>query len=84
MSKLSVPSLVVLCAALAACSDGATNRTLTAPDARPRFSEAQADLSVGFTADGPFDRQVVVRLTGPPDRAAELQKVANSGYDAVR
>jgi hypothetical protein len=66
MSKLSVPSLVVLCAALAACSDGATNRTLTAPDARPRFSEAQADLSVGFTADGPFDRVV------PTDDASTL------------
>ena len=27
----------------------------TAPDAAPRLSEAQADLRIGFTADGPFD-----------------------------
>jgi hypothetical protein len=46
---------MVLCAALAACSDGNTNRTVTAPDVRPVFSEAPADVGVGLTVDGPFD-----------------------------
>ena len=56
MSKASRTSFMVLCTALAACSDSAdTNRTLTAPDARPALSEAPADLSVGFTPDGPFE-----------------------------
>ena len=32
MSKSTLPSLMVLCAALAACADRDTNRTLTAPD----------------------------------------------------
>lgn len=55
MSKVSLSSLIVLCAMLAACSDRDTNRTLTAPAVRPAFSEAPADLSFGFTVDGPFD-----------------------------
>ena len=55
MSKVSGTSLIVLCAALAACSDSATTRTVTAPDARPEFSEALADVRVGFTPDGPFE-----------------------------
>jgi len=55
MSKVNVTSLIVLCAALAACSDTATNRTVTAPDVRPALSEAPAGFSVGFTYDGPFE-----------------------------
>jgi hypothetical protein len=55
MSKVSLTSLVVLCAALAACSDSHTNRTVTAPDGGPALSEAPADLGVGLTVDGPFD-----------------------------
>ena len=55
MSKVSVTSLIVLCAALAACSDAATNRTVTAPDVRSAFSEGPADLRGGATVDGPFD-----------------------------
>ena len=55
MSKVSVASLTVLCAALAACSDTGTNRTVTAPDARREISEAPADLGVAYTLDGPSD-----------------------------
>ena len=55
MSKVSVSSLMVLCAALAACSDRDTNRTVTAPDTRPSLSEVPADLRGGATVDGPFD-----------------------------
>ena len=53
MSTVSLTNLVVLCAALAACSD--TNGTVTAPDVRPALSEVQADLRGAATADGPFD-----------------------------
>ena len=55
MSKVSFTSLMLFCAALAACSDGTTNRTLTAPNVRPALSEAPADLGIGLTVDGPFD-----------------------------
>ena len=55
MSKASLTSLIVLGAALAACSNGDTNRTVTAPDARPAFNEAPADLRVGYTLDGPLE-----------------------------
>ena len=55
MSKKSRASLMVLCAALAACSDSATNRTLTAPGAGPTFSEAPAHLGVAYTLDAPSD-----------------------------
>ena len=55
MSKVSFASLMVLCAALAACSNRETNRTVTAPDTRPAFSEAAADLGVAYTLDGPSD-----------------------------
>ena len=55
MSKASVTSLIVCCAALAACADGATTRTVTAPDARPSLSEAPADFGVAYTLDGPLD-----------------------------
>jgi hypothetical protein len=34
--------------------------------------------------DGPIDRQVVLRMTAPPDRADEIRKVANDVRVAVR
>jgi hypothetical protein len=62
MSKMSVTSLIILSAAVAACSDSATHRTVTAPDVGPALSEegltfgdAPAYYSFGFTADGPLD-----------------------------
>ena len=55
MSKASGTKLVVLCAALAACSDSPTSRTVTAPDSRPSLSEVPAELGVAYTLDGPFD-----------------------------
>jgi hypothetical protein len=55
MSKTSRSSVIALCAVLAACSDGNTNRMVTAPDARRAVSEAPGDVGFGVTADGPFD-----------------------------
>ena len=55
MSKASVTSLIVLCAALAACADGSTNRSLTAPDARRDISDAPAELGASYTIDGPSE-----------------------------
>jgi hypothetical protein len=55
MSKASLPRLTILCAALAACADASTNRTLTAPDARPSLNETAADAGVSYTVDGPPD-----------------------------
>ena len=55
MSKTNVTSLIALCAALAACADSTTNRSLTAPDARRETSEAPADGGYAYTIDGPSD-----------------------------
>jgi len=55
MSKVNVTSLIVLCAALAACADTATNNTVTAPEVRLSLSEVPAGFSLGFTDDGLFD-----------------------------
>jgi hypothetical protein len=77
MSKVSLPSLIVLSAALAACSDSATNRTLTAPDVRPAVSEAPADFAVAYTLDGPFDfgfasQESTAQLVGAQMLGAQL------------
>jgi hypothetical protein len=55
MSKVRLTGLTVLCAALAACSDSDTTRTVTAPDAGPALSAAPAGVGFGLTPDGPFD-----------------------------
>lgn len=55
MSNARITSAIVLCAALAACSDSTTNRTLTAPDARGDVSEAPAELGASYTIDGPSE-----------------------------
>jgi len=47
MSKSSLPSLIVLCAALVACSDNGASAALTAPDAGPAVS-----LAIGGRASG--------------------------------
>ncbi len=53
MSKVSITSLMVLCAALAACADS-TNRSVTAPDMGASLNEA-ADLGISYTIDGPSE-----------------------------
>jgi hypothetical protein len=55
MSKASLTRLMVLGAALAACSDSPTGRTVTAPDTGPSLSEASADVGVSYAPDGPSD-----------------------------
>ncbi len=78
MSKVSLTNLMVLCAALAACSDEDTNRTVTAPDMRPALSEVSPDLGLGLTVDGPFD---VTFATEAPStqQAATAQQAATGG-----
>ena len=72
MSKASLPKLVVLCTALAACSDSATNRALTAPDAGPAFSAAPDELRGGATVDGPLD-VVLTREAASTEMAASVR-----------
>ena len=54
MTKVRFNNVIVLCAALAACSDSAT-RAVTAPDAGPSLSEASAELGASYTIDGPSE-----------------------------
>jgi hypothetical protein len=72
-------NLMVLCAALAACSDGHTNRTVTAPDARPALSEATADAGFGATPDGPFDLFFATEDPSAQGAAAQMAAAALSG-----
>ena len=77
MSKASLPKLVVLCTALAACADASTNRTLTAPDAGPAFSAASADLRGAATVDGPLD--VVFARAAASTQMAASANAASGG-----
>ncbi|GLC24923.1 hypothetical protein [Roseisolibacter agri] len=72
MSKRSLASLLVLGTALAACADGTTSRTLTAPDARREISEAPADLRGSAAVDGPAD-VVLAREAASTQMAASAQ-----------
>ena len=62
MSKASFARLVVLCAALAACSDAGT-RAVTAPEAGPSLSEASADYNLGYSVDEPFSGSLAAEET---------------------
>jgi hypothetical protein len=86
MSKVYLPSVMVLGAALAACSDSATNRTVTAPDVRPTFSEAPADFGVGLTVDGLFDLVLATgassaQLTAAPQAATGGLAAGHVGFN---
>ena len=74
MSKVRSTSLIVLCAALAACSDDVTSRTLTAPDVRGDVGEAPAGDGFSYTMDGPFDLAV-----GGEDMTAQLAGAQTMG-----
>lgn len=54
MSKKTIASIMVLGAALAACSND-TTRAITAPDVAPSFTEVTADGGASYTIDGPSD-----------------------------
>ena len=77
MSKVNFTRLMFLCAVLTACSDGNTNRTLTAPEMRPSLSEVPADLTVGYTADGPFD--LAFATEAPSTQMAAAAQAASGG-----
>jgi hypothetical protein len=77
MSRVNVTSLMLLCGALAACADTATNRTVTAPNVRQALSEAPAGFSVGFTYDGPFD--VAFATEAPSTQMAAAAQAASGG-----
>ena len=83
MSKASLPSLMVLCAALAACSDSPAARTVTAPDARPSLSEAASDAGVSYTLDGPSDAglasdDAAMQMAGAQAMGAQLAASAQA------
>ena len=78
MTKASLTSLTVLCAALLACSDRDTNRAMTAPSARPAFTEVPADLRGGATVDGPFDL-VLPTEASSTQMAAAAPQAASGG-----
>src|SRR5690349_9613279 len=70
MSKPAAPSLLVLCAVLAACTDANTDRAVTAPEAPAAFSDTPADSRGAVTYDGPLD------LVLAPDAASAQMAAA--------
>ena len=78
MSKASLTPIIVLCAALAACSDSDTNRTVTAPDVAPAYSVAPADLGFGVTVDGPFDVFFATEDASAQQAAAQIAAAQQS------
>lgn len=52
MSKITLSSFMLLCAALAACSNDDARRSLLAPDAAASFDEIAADLGGAYSLDG--------------------------------
>jgi hypothetical protein len=86
MSKVSLTSLMVLCAALAACSEEDTTRMITAPAAGPSSSEAPVDFRVGYTVDGPFDlpfasEAASARMAAAPQAAAGGRASGHVGFN---
>ena len=66
MSKVSVTSLVALCAVLTACADSTTNRLPTAPRAALSLSDAPADVGSSHTLDGPSELDVATDEASAP------------------
>ncbi len=60
----------MLCAALAACTDTNTDRTLTAPEVRRALSETPNGFSVASTYDGPFEIVFPAEVAGTQMAAA--------------
>jgi hypothetical protein len=77
MSKASLPALMLLCAALAACSDTDTKRTLTAPDAGPSRNDVPAERRGASSMDGELD--VVLGSQGATTMAASAPQAATGG-----
>ena len=73
MSKVTRSSFMVLCAALAACTNTDTNPTLTAPDVGPAYSAVPADLRGAVTMDGPSDLVLGVGNASTQQAAAAPQ-----------
>ena len=79
MSKVSVPSLMLLCAAMAACSDS----TVTAPRAAASVSETPADIGFAYTIDGELEygfatEEAMAQLAGAQMLGAQLAASAQS------
>lgn len=71
MSTASVRNCLLLCAALAACTDDDANGTVTAPDVRPASSVAPADVAFGITPDGPLHLFAAPGAVSAPQAAAQ-------------
>ena len=78
MSKVSRSSFMVLCAALAACTNTDTTPTLTAPDVGPAYSAVPADLRGAVTMDGPSDL-VLGSGSASTQQAATAAQAATGG-----
>ena len=86
MSKVSITSLMIICAALAACSDSSTNRAVTAPEMGALLNET-ADLGGSYTIDGSSDdafgtQDVFAGMAGAQTLGVQLAASAQTGSDS--
>ena len=77
MSKVSLSSLITLCAVLAACAD--TTNTVTAPGGKATRDEAPVDLFYGYELDGSRDIALTAETQSAIMAAAAPQAATGSG-----
>jgi hypothetical protein len=78
MSRTSFASLLALSAVLAACSTTNTDRSITAPDVSPSFTESSADIRGSLEYDGPSDL-VLTPANSSLQMAAAAPNAASGG-----
>ena len=84
MSKSALPSFIVLCVALAACSDsGETSRLMTGPGLTSSFSESSAEMGGSYTLDGPFEPAPVEEMSVSTLQAGAQIAAAATGSRAT-
>ena len=77
MSKSALPSFIMLCVALAACSDnGDTSRLMTGPGLTSSFSESSAEMGGSYTLDGPFELAPVEMSASTLQAGAQIAAAA--------
>lgn len=77
MTKVSLTSLVVACAALAACSDKDVNN-VTAPDLQSSRNEVSAEMRGASTVDGPAD--IAFARGGVSSQLSKSVRAATGGH----
>ena len=78
MSKVGFRNSIILCAALAACSEnGQTGRLTTGPERISSFSEESTEMGGSYTLDGPFELAPMETSVSTLQAPAQIAAAAN-------